>query len=140
MSQEAVAVLEKFYVAERRYVAAGGSGKADFGEVAQYLDPGIVLYSAPGLPYGGTWRGHDGMERFLGAMSDAWESMEFLEQRQVVDDGQVAMFLRVRFCARGSGRELETTLLQLNTVRDGLVTEFRPYYFDPAAVTEVLSA
>ncbi|WP_020388521.1 hypothetical protein [Kribbella catacumbae] len=33
------------------------------------------------------------------------------------------------------GRELETSLVQVNAVRAGLVTEFRTYYWDPAAVS-----
>lgn len=135
--ETAAAVLNRFYAAEREYVATGGS---DFGPMADCLHPDVVLYSMPGLPYGGIWRGHDGLQRFNATMSRAWESIEFLEQHQVPDGDRVAVFLKVRFRARATGRELETTILQLNTVVDGLITEFRPYYWDPAAITEVLDA
>jgi hypothetical protein len=74
--------MESFYAAEAAYVAAGGDGTADYGEVAAYLDPGVVLHQAPGLPFTGegTWRGHAGMERFLAAFGATWSSVEFLEQ------------------------------------------------------------
>ncbi|MEU1394173.1 MULTISPECIES: hypothetical protein [unclassified Nonomuraea] len=76
-------VMERFYAAEAAYVAAGGSGRADYAPVAALLDPEVVLHQAPGLPFTGTgeWRGHAGMERFLAAFSRTWESMELLEQR-----------------------------------------------------------
>ncbi|WP_246257606.1 nuclear transport factor 2 family protein [Amycolatopsis anabasis] len=140
LASDAMAVLDRFYAAERDYVAAGGPGRADFGGIAACLDPEVVLYSQPGLPYGGIWRGHAGIERFLGAMSDAWASIDFLDQRQVAEGDRIAVFLRVCFTARATGRAIDTTLLQLNTVRDGLVTEFRPYYWDPAAVAATLAA
>ncbi|MGR6999076.1 hypothetical protein ACU686_14535 [Yinghuangia aomiensis] len=57
---DALAVLEKFYAAEADYIAAGGLGKAGFDELAACLDPDVVMYQAPGLPYGGTWRGPRG--------------------------------------------------------------------------------
>ena len=47
------------------------------------------------------------------------------------------------FCvlrARATGRELETSVLQWITVRDGLVREFRPFYLDTAAVLDTLGA
>ncbi|ONI67433.1 hypothetical protein BWI15_30340 [Kribbella sp. ALI-6-A] len=49
------------------------------------------------------------------------------------------MHLQVRFTARATGRALETSIVQLNRVRDGLVTEFRTYYWDSAAISAVTS-
>src|SRR3954451_6864928 len=77
---DAMAVLQKFYAAEAAYIAAGGIGKASFDGLAGCLDPEVVMYQAPGLPYGGTWRGPRGIEEFMAAMSEAWQSLEFLEQ------------------------------------------------------------
>jgi ketosteroid isomerase-like protein len=45
---------------------------------------------------------------------------------------------RCAFRARATGRELETSVLQWITVRDGLVREFRPFYLDTAAVLDAL--
>ncbi|MFC7588246.1 hypothetical protein ACFQYP_34520 [Nonomuraea antimicrobica] len=75
--------MERFYAAEAAYVATGGFGKASYEPVAALLDPEVVLYQAPGLPFTGTgvWRGHEEMERFLAVFSEVWEAMEFLEQQ-----------------------------------------------------------
>ncbi|GLW08206.1 ketosteroid isomerase [Microtetraspora sp. NBRC 13810] len=133
---DAWAVLERFYAAEAAYVAAGGFGRAGYDEVAACLDPEVVLYQAPGLPFtgSGTWRGHDGMERFLAAFGEVWESMEFLEQEHWGDDDTVVVRNRLRFRARATGREVDTEIVQVIRVRGGRMLECRPFYWDPAAV------
>ncbi|MEV0620581.1 nuclear transport factor 2 family protein [Nonomuraea sp. NPDC050404] len=136
MTTSAWTVMRRFYAAEAAYVAAGGPGKASYDQVAEHLDPEVVLYQAPGLPFTGTWRGRDGMERFLAVFSGLWESMEFLEQDHWGDDDTVVVRSRVRFRARATGREIDTLILQVVTVRDGRMLECRPVYWDPAAVSE----
>ncbi|MET9323007.1 nuclear transport factor 2 family protein [Streptomyces sp. NPDC003038] len=131
-------VLTRFYAAESAYVAAGGPGRAPFGELAACLDPEVVLHQAPGLPYAGDWRGPDGIERFMAVMGEVWQSVEFLDQRRIIDGQDVVVTSRVRFVARASGRALDTTIVQLMTVRDGRIREIRPFYWDPAAVSAVL--
>lgn len=64
----AVAVLQGMYAAEARYLASGGPGEATFEILAPFFSPDVVLHQADALPYGGTWRGHEGMERFMVAM------------------------------------------------------------------------
>lgn len=135
---DALAVLEKFYAAEADYIAAGGPGQASFDELAAYLDPDVVMYQAPGLPYGGTWRGPRGIEEFMAAMSEAWRSLEFVEQKFVVDGDNVAVFNRGRLQARATGRILDTAVMQLITVEHGLITEIHPFYWDTIAVAEAL--
>ncbi|MFI0486515.1 nuclear transport factor 2 family protein [Actinomadura sp. 9N215] len=136
---DALDALHGFYAAEAEYLSAGGPGKADFGGMAAHLAPDVVMYQAEVLPYGGTWRGHDGMERFMAAMSDAWSSLAFLEQRFAVDGETVATYNRCVFQSRPTGRTLETSIMQWITVRDGLVTEFRPFYLDTSAVLAALT-
>ncbi len=135
---DAWTVMEKFYAAEAAYVAAGGFGKANYDRVAAYLDPEVILHQAPGLPFTGTgtWRGHDGMERFLARFSEVWESMEFVEQEHWGDEHTVVVRNRVRFRTRSTGQEVDTLIMQLITVRDGRMLECRPFYWDPQAVAD----
>ncbi|MEO3872618.1 nuclear transport factor 2 family protein [Nonomuraea sp. B12E4] len=135
---DAWTVMERFYAAEAAYVAAGGFGKASYESVAALLDPEVVLHQAPGLPFtgSGVWRGHEGMERFLAVFSEVWESMEFLEQEHWGDANTVIVRNRVRFRARATGKDVDTLILQLITVRDGRMLECRPFYWDPQGVAE----
>lgn len=63
------------------------------------------------------------MERFLAAFSEVRESMEFLEQEHWGDGDTVAVRNRVRFRARATGREVDTLIMQLITVRNGRMLE-----------------
>lgn len=137
--KETIDVLNEFFEAEAAYLAAGGPGNADFAPMAGCLDPEVVMYQAASLPYGGEWRGPAGIEAFMAAMSQAWASLEFLEHRFVVDGDSVVAYNRGILRARATGRSLETAVMQIMTVRDGLITEFRPFYLDTAAVLDVLA-
>ncbi|MEV4439973.1 hypothetical protein AB0K09_13265 [Streptomyces sp. NPDC049577] len=48
------------------------------------------------------------------------------------------VFNRGTLTAHGNGRRLETSVMQLFTVRDGRIAEIRPFYWDTAAVTRIL--
>ncbi|MFC8132368.1 nuclear transport factor 2 family protein [Streptomyces sp. NPDC057302] len=128
-------VLTGMYEAESRYLAAGGPGRASFDLLAPYFAPDVVLHQAQALPYGGTWRGHDGMARFFLAMSETWESFEIGEQEFLATTaGTAVVHTQVRARARATGRELAFPILQTITVRGGRITEVRPFYWDTAAI------
>ncbi|MET8874495.1 nuclear transport factor 2 family protein [Nocardia sp. NPDC004278] len=129
------AALQNFFAAEAAYITEG----ANFDAMAACLAPDVVMYQADHLPYGGEWHGPDGIEKFMAAMSRTWGSLEFIEQRFVVDGETVVIYNRGRLLARATGRMLETSVMQLMTFRDGLITEIRPFYLDTAAVLEVLT-
>ncbi|MEV0272460.1 hypothetical protein AB0H43_27095 [Hamadaea sp. NPDC050747] len=63
-------VLQKFYAAEAAYIAAGGRGKASFDGIAACLHPGVVMYQALSLPYGGMLAGVATGE--VRDLSDTW--------------------------------------------------------------------
>jgi ketosteroid isomerase-like protein len=127
-------VLKGMYAAEERYLAAGGPGRASFDSLAPFFASDVVLHQADALPYGGLWRGHDGMERFFVAMSATWESFELLEQDFFADGDTVVVRTQVRARARATGRQLKFPILQTITVQGGRITEVRPFYWDTAAI------
>ncbi|MFF1266032.1 nuclear transport factor 2 family protein [Streptomyces anulatus] len=129
------AVLTALYTAEARYLAAGGPGTASFGLLAPCFAPDVVLHQAAGLPYGGVWRGHLGMERFFRAMSDTWAEFALVEQDFLATGETSVVRTIVRAVSRATGRELTFPILQNLTVRDGRITEVRPFYWDTEAVS-----
>ncbi|WAL68341.1 nuclear transport factor 2 family protein [Amycolatopsis cynarae] len=131
--------LKRFYAEEAAYVAAGGFGNASFDGLASCLAEDVVMYQAESLPYGGQWRGHEGIEQFMFAFGKAWESLEFFEHRFVTEAPSVVVYNRGRLRARCTGRTLDTSVMQLITVRDGLIAEMHPFYMDTAAVLEALA-
>ncbi len=133
-------VLTGMYAAEAEYLAAGGPGNASFDLLAPFFHPSVVLRQAENLPYGGIWRGHDGMERFFRAMSATWEAFEMLEQRFLPAAETVVVHTEVHARARATGRELAFPILQTITFADGRIAEVRPFYWDTAAVVAVCNA
>ncbi|MFH8488741.1 nuclear transport factor 2 family protein [Streptomyces longisporoflavus] len=135
---DTTAVLTGMYAAESRYLAAGGPGRASFDLLAPYFAPDVVLHQARALPYGGTWRGHDGMTRFFLAMSETWESFEIGKQEFLASGpatgGTAVVHTMVRARARATGRELAFPIVQTITVRDGRISRVRPFYWDTAAI------
>ncbi|MEU2239103.1 nuclear transport factor 2 family protein [Streptomyces sp. NPDC018338] len=133
---DSAAVLTGMYAAEAAYLAAGGPGQASFAPLAPYFAPDVVLHQAAALPYGGTWRGHAGLERFFLAMSRVWESFDMTEQEFLATGATTVVLTRVRARARATGRELTFPILQTITVRDGRIAEVRPFYWDTAAIAD----
>lgn len=136
MSGDALSVLQGMYAAEQRYLDAGGPGRASFETLAPFFAPDVVLHQADALPYGGTWRGHVGMERFFVAMSTAWESFAMLEQELHPAGDVVTVRTQVRARARATGRELEFPILQTVRVAEGRIAEVWPFYWDTAAIAD----
>lgn len=130
----ALAVLKGMYAAEAQYLAAGGPGRASFEPLSPYFAPDVVLHQAESLPYGGTWRGHEGMERFFVAMSQAWRSFDMVEQSYVATANPVVVLTQVHACARATGKELDFPILQTIEIAGGAIREVRPFYWDTAAI------
>ncbi|MEV6875492.1 nuclear transport factor 2 family protein [Amycolatopsis sp. NPDC051128] len=134
MSTDPVAVLEGMYAAEAEYLAAG-----DFAPLAPFFAPDVVLHQADALPYGGVWRGHEGIEAFFAAMSRAWDVFDLAKQEFLATTSPLVVLTHVHARARATGRELDFPILQTITVAAGRVTEVRPFYWDTAAIAAACS-
>ncbi|MEV6389847.1 nuclear transport factor 2 family protein [Nocardia xishanensis] len=124
-------VLTGMYAAEAAYFAAGGPGRAPFATtLAPFFAEDVVLYQADGMPYGGIWRGHAGLERFFVAMAAVWESFEMVEQQFLAAGETAVVRTEVLARARATGRELRFPILQTLRIEDGRIAEVRPFYWD----------
>ncbi|MFJ8085699.1 nuclear transport factor 2 family protein [Streptomyces sp. NPDC096205] len=139
-STDSVTVLTGMYAAEAEYLAAGGPDEASFDLLAPFFSPDVVLHQADGLPYGGPWRGHDGMRRFFVVMGEVWESFDMVEQEFLATGETAVVLTQVRARARTTGRELSFPVLQAITVRDGRIAEVRPFYWDTQAIADACTA
>jgi ketosteroid isomerase-like protein len=127
-------VLRGMYAAESEYLAAGGPGTASFDLLAPFFATDVVLHQANSLPYGGTWRGHDGMEQFFAAMSRTWSEFEMIDQQFLATADPAVVLTHVRARARATGKRVEFPILQTIRVVDGCIAEVRPFYWDTAAI------
>lgn len=129
-------LLKNMYAAEAEYLAAGGPGKASFELLAPFFASDVVLHQAEALPYGGTWRGHDGLEQFFLAMSHAWAAFDLVDQKFLATDGTAVVLTQVHARARATGRELDFPILQTVEATNGRITDIRPFYWDTATIAD----
>jgi hypothetical protein len=135
-----MSVLKGMYAAEAEYLATGGPASASFTTLAPFFAPDVVLYQAESLPYGGVWRGHQGLEQFFLAMSRAWDTFEMVDQEFLTNTSPLVVLTQVRARVRFTGRELHFPILQKIAVEAGRITEVRPFYWDAAAIANACSA
>lgn len=138
-TKPAISVLKGMYAAEAEYLAAGGPGSAPFTPLASFFAPDVVLYQADSLPYGGAWRGHEGLEQFFLAMSRAWDTFEMVDQEFLTSTNPLVVLTQVRARARSTGRALHFPILQTITVEKERIIEVRPFYWDAAAIANACS-
>ncbi|MEE1743569.1 MULTISPECIES: nuclear transport factor 2 family protein [unclassified Streptomyces] len=137
---DSVTVLTGMYAAEAEYLAAGGPGEGSFDLLAPFFAPDVELHQANALPYGGTWRGHSGMVQFFLAMGQVWDTFDMMEQKFLATGETAVVLTQVRARARVTGRELSFPILQTITVKDGQITEVRPFYWDTQAIADACVA
>src|SRR5215204_3769878 len=100
MSEENVEVV-------RRAIEAYGQEGLD--GVLRYYDPEIEWTSTGGYIERGTYRGHDGLRRYLGTMEEEFEDLR-IEPVELIDAGEQVVS-SVRFTGQGkaSGAPVEMT-------------------------------
>ncbi len=124
-------VLEAFYAAERVYMAAGGAAAgASFDQMAATLHPDVVLHQTPDLPWGGEYVGHDGFRDWSVQMSGHFDIVDVQNAVLLTQDNQVVILCDLVTRTRATGETLMLPMAQVVTVRDGQITEFRPFYWN----------
>ncbi len=121
-----------------QFVVAFGEGRLD--DAWRLLHDDFVLHAAGDVPYSGDYVGAEGFTELITKMMDVLELAPSTEMQYLVDGGTVAIYYRLTFTARASGRSVEMGMAEVFSVRDGLIAELDVYYKNPAAVTALLSS
>jgi uncharacterized protein len=128
MASDRVAVIEDFYARFNR---------GD--DVLELCDPEIEFYEQEGSPFGGTYRGLDELQQFIGRLMEAFDEVQ-LAVDEIVDAGEhVLVAARFKARVRATGEPVDIPYLELDGVRDGKITCFRPY-IDTALLRDALGA
>jgi ketosteroid isomerase-like protein len=102
----------------------------------RYLDPEIEWTSTDAYIERATYRGHEGVRRYLGTMEEEFEDVR-VEPVELIDAGeQVISSVRVSGRGKGSGAPVELTLISVGWLRNGVAYRIRNYP-DMAAALEV---
>ena len=120
-----IEVIEAFYAALR---------ESDYEKVDTLLEEGFTLHQAASLPYGGSYRGVEGVQAFFKVFFGTWktfrsEAVEYFE----LDAGRVLALSRV-VAATHKGEEIIMPMAQLFRIKGQKLAEARPFYWDTAEV------
>ena len=99
------------------------------------LGPGIEwqLPEMENVPFAGTWRGHDGVGRFLQILTETQEIVEFRPDQFVAQGNTVIVLGHFLMRVKATGRNSHSDWAHVWTIEAGKVTHFREYV-DTAAV------
>ena len=124
-------VLADFYDAERHYMQVGGSrGGASFDAMAATLAADVVLHQSPDLPFGGEYVGHQRYQAWADAMSAIFDRVDAREPEFFEKGDTIVIVCTLATRVRATGREMKQPMVQIVTVKNGLITEFRPFYWN----------
>jgi len=102
------------------------------------LDDDFVVYEAGGLPYSGEYHGPDGFFELFRKMNEAMELTPGETVQYLRAGDTVAIRGRLKLTSRASGDSVEMSLVEIYTVRDGLIVELDVYYKNPSAAAALL--
>lgn len=129
MSAENVELVRRAYEA---------FGRGDIGGVMEIFDPGIEIFEADSMPYGGTYRGHEEMGKLFQLLNKFFEGFS-VSVEHLFDGGdeRVAALVRVQGRSRGTGQAIDMQVVEVWTLRGGKAVSLRPFYWDTAEVARV---
>ena len=106
--------------------------RADIEGVAKILHPDVVNYEAPSLPYGGKHTGRAEVSQLLAQLYSMIDLDAVVVGDVLVNSERAAAFLEVPFGDSASSQKM--SVVETFVIRDGLIAEITPYYFDTAAL------
>jgi ketosteroid isomerase-like protein len=99
--------------------------------VLALADPEIVVAQTELLPWGGTYRGHDGLKAFTAALLGRVDSQ--VEVGEFIEAGdRVVAIGRTRGSVRGTGTPFDVRVAHVWTLKDGKAVRFEAYIDTPA--------
>src|SRR5437660_8426367 len=122
---EAASVLDRFFDAEMRYIAAGGAPRgADFSEMAALLHPDAVMHQGPSVPWPGDWRGIEQLELFFSILSETWSAMDIVPMERFPRQDGVAIKVVGKLTSRATGWTINADASHFIVLRDGLIHDW----------------
>ena len=119
-----------------RFVTAVAEERAD--DARQLLHDQLVVSEAGGLPYSGEYLGPRGFFDVMAKMDELFD-VALVELVQTLgSDDTVAVRFRLRFTGRATDKSAEVGMVEVYTIRDGLIAELDVYCKDPSAITALL--
>jgi len=100
--------------------------KRDIQAILMLMSPDVEIVQSAELPWGGNYLGHDGVKKFLTALTEHIDSQVHVER--LIDAGdKIAVVGRTVGKARKTKLEFDVPIIHIWTFNEGQVTRFEPY-------------
>jgi uncharacterized protein len=128
--QQTSSVVARFYDCALR---------SDVEAIGEILHPDVVIHEAASLPFGGAHTGRVAVLELLGTLFAGIDLDSVVRGDVLVHGERAAAFLEIPFRTADPANTEAMPIIETFVVRDGLITEIRPYYFDTAAIAAQLT-
>jgi ketosteroid isomerase-like protein len=110
--------------------------RRDLAALAELAGPDFEMDLTERVLNPATYRGAEGMLRFLGEIDELWASMDIAVESVIEHGDEALAVLLVTLTGRGSGVEMQSRIAQRWTLRDGKLLRMKLYGDADAAVAE----
>ena len=121
MSVDNIEVVRRGYEAHAR---------GEHAAVLALLHAEVEILQTPLLPWGGSYRGHEGAREFFRRLAEEVDALPEPEEFIPAGDA-VAVTGRLRGRARASGKAFDLAIVHVWTLREGRVARFEAYIDTP---------
>jgi ketosteroid isomerase-like protein len=99
------------------------------------FDENCVIREAPDLPFGGDWKGREGVTALAARMAELFDMVPTPLGLYEVDDTHFITHVSMEMTSKTTGVKQTIPILEMYTVRDGLIVEAFPYYWNAGSLT-----
>jgi ketosteroid isomerase-like protein len=103
------------------------AARADYDDVFACLSEDLVVNEPPFLPYGDTYRGHDGFRNLIGKVTQVLDVAQMRVIRMVAEGDRVIGIIEMPDIATGE----QILLAEESLIHDGKVVEITVYFHEP---------
>jgi ketosteroid isomerase-like protein len=125
MSQENVEVVRRVVEAFNQWGAHPGGERNP--EIPPLLHPEIEFHTYAGVPEPGVYRGRDAVIEYHERVFGQFESVRVELEEPLSAGDAVVLISRQHTVPRGSEAEIVQQVVEVCTIRDGLLAERKPY-------------
>jgi ketosteroid isomerase-like protein len=100
-------------------------------EILERLSPDFTLVQSLELPWGGTYRGHEGYQQFVSVLTTHLENRALPIERYLDAGDHVVAIGRTQGVVRATGKSFDVPLAHVWQIQNNLVLAFRPFIDNP---------
>jgi uncharacterized protein len=112
----------------RRFLGAAQQG--DMATVASLLHPEVRVIEADSLPFGGIVTGVEGFTRLVRRVFTTFANTAVSIDEYIAEGDTVVVLATMSGQSKASGEAFSMPISEIWRVRDGLITEIKPFYHD----------